>query len=113
MNGSQDNGGVNPVSESSFEREVIASSEPVLVDFWAPGCGPCRRLAPVLEELSARYRGKLSVAKVNVDENEALAVRYGVRSLPALMLFHRTERVDSLMGARTLEDLERFVGRWV
>ena len=104
---------VNHVSENSFDQEVIASAEPVLVDFWAPWCGPCKQIAPVLDQLASRYQGKLSVAKVNVDESAAVAARYGVRSIPSLMIFKQGKLVDSMVGARPLEDLERFVNPWV
>jgi thioredoxin 1 len=105
--------GVNHVSEQTFDQEVIGSESPVLVDFWAPWCGPCKQIGPVLEQLASRYRGRMSVAKVNVDENAGVASRYGVRSIPALMLFKQGKMVASLVGARPLEDLERFVDAWV
>ena len=113
MSGPEGKSVVNHVSENSFDQEVIAAAEPVLVDFWAPWCGPCRQIAPVLDELAFRYQGKLSVAKVNVDESVSIASRYGVRSIPVLMLFKQGKMVDSIVGARPLEDLERFVNPWV
>jgi len=113
MSGQEAKGLVNHVSENSFDQEVIASADPVLVDFWAPWCGPCKQIAPVLDELASQYQGKLTVAKVNVDENAAVASRFGVRSIPVLMLFKEGKMVDSLVGARPLEDLERFVNQWV
>jgi len=104
---------VNHVSEDRFDQEVISSSKPVLVDFWAPWCGPCRQIAPVLDQLADRYQDKISVAKVNVDESATVASRYGVRSIPMLMIFKGGKMVDSLVGARPLKDLERFVDSWV
>ena len=101
------------VSEKSFEQDVLQAAEPVLVDFWAPWCGPCQRVAPMLEELVSKYPGKLSIAKVNVDENAAIAAQYGVRSIPSLMIFKEGKMVDSVIGAIPLEELERFVSRWV
>lgn len=101
------------VSEKSFEQDVLQAAEPVLVDFWAPWCGPCKRVAPMLEELASKYPGKLSIAKVNVDENAAIAAQYGIRSIPSLMIFKEGKMVDSVIGAVPLEELERFVGKWV
>ena len=101
------------VSETSFEKDVLQAAEPVLVDFWAPWCGPCKQIAPMLHELGSKYQGKLAVAKVNVDENASVAAEFGVRSIPSLMIFKEGKMVDSLIGAVPLEELERFVGRWV
>ena len=101
------------VSETSFEKDVLQAAEPVLVDFWAPWCGPCKQIAPMLDELGSKYKGKLAVAKVNVDENASVAAEFGVRSIPSLMIFKEGKMVDSLIGAVPLEELERFVGRWV
>jgi thioredoxin 1 len=112
MNRPEENG-VNHVSDQTFDQEVIGSESPVLVDFWAPWCGPCKQIGPVLEQLASRYRDRMSVAKVNVDENAGVASRYGVRSIPALMLFKQGKMVASLVGARPLEELERFVDEWV
>ncbi|GMW07234.1 MAG: thioredoxin TrxA [Gammaproteobacteria bacterium] len=75
------------ITEDTFESEVIKSSTPVLVDFWAEWCGPCKMIAPVLDQVASEYAGKLRVAKVDVDSNQATAMRYGVRSIPTLMLF--------------------------
>ncbi len=113
MSGSENSGLVVHVSVDTFEQQVIESAEPVLVDFWAPWCGPCKKIAPVLEELADKFQGKLSVAKVNVDENADIAAQYGVRSIPSLMIFKEGKMVDSAVGAKPLEELERFVGRWV
>jgi len=86
------------VEESNFETEVITSSEPVLVDFYADWCGPCRAVAPVVEELSEEYAGRLKVAKLDVDQNEALSMRYGVQSIPTLILFANGQETERIVG---------------
>lgn len=86
------------VSDSSFESEVIKSSTPVLVDFWAPWCGPCRSIAPVIEELAGDYEGRLKIVKVNVDNNKEAAMRYNVRGIPNLILFKNGELVEQIVG---------------
>ena len=87
------------VFDNDFEEKVIKSEQPVLVDFWAPWCAPCRNIAPTLEELSKEYEGKVSIVKMNVDENANTPVNYGVRSIPYVALFKGGELVDSLVGA--------------
>lgn len=86
-------------SDSTFEQEVLKSDTPVLVDFWAPWCGPCKSIAPVVEELAQEYQGKLKVVKINVDNNKDAALRYNVRGIPNLMLFHNGELQEQLLGA--------------
>lgn len=86
-------------TDSNFDTEVLKSDLPVLVDFWAPWCGPCRMVGPIVEQLATELQGKLKVVKVNTDENQAIAVRYGIRSIPTLGIFKDGKVVDSVIGA--------------
>ena len=86
------------VSDADFGEEVLSSKEPVLVDFWAEWCGPCRAIAPVLEELSTELEGKVKIVKLNVDENPSTTVKYGVRSIPTMILFKNGEATDMKIG---------------
>ncbi|NCJ07296.1 thioredoxin [Synechococcales cyanobacterium C] len=87
------------VTDATFKEEVIDSDVPVLVDFWAPWCGPCRMVAPVVEEISDQYEGQIKVVKINTDENPNVASQYGIRSIPTLMIFKGGQRVDMVVGA--------------
>ena len=90
---------VQEVSDQSFENEVINSDTPVLIDFWAPWCAPCRAIAPVVDELAREYEGQLKVVKMNVDDNPLTPSRYGVRSIPNLMIFKNGQVKDQIVGA--------------
>ncbi len=87
------------LTNSNFQSEVIESSIPVLVDFWATWCGPCRMIAPVIEELASEYDGKLKVGKVDVDNYQQLAMQYGIRSIPTLLIFKNGTVVEQIIGA--------------
>lgn len=87
------------VTDASFKQEVLESELPVLVDFWAPWCGPCRMVAPVVDEISEQYQGQVKVVKINTDENPSVASQYGIRSIPTLMIFKGGQRVDMVVGA--------------
>jgi thioredoxin 1 len=102
------------VSDSTFKQEVLDSDLPVLVDFWAPWCGPCRMVGPVVEEIAGQYVGQVKVVKLNTDENPNIASQYGIRSIPTLMVFKDGQRVDMVVGAvpkATLANtLEKYIG---
>jgi len=97
------------LNDKNFNDEVINSQLPVLVDFWAGWCGPCKAVAPILEDISYQYSDKFRVAKVNVDENPDLASNYGIRSIPTLILFKDGKQIDSIMGALPKEAIINFV----
>ena len=98
------------VTESSFDQEVLASDKPVIVDFWAEWCGPCHAVAPVLDRIAEERNGELKVVKVNIDEEQGLAQRYGVASIPTMILFRDGEPAAAAIGAQPKAALERSLG---
>ena len=97
------------ISEGNFDAEVIKSTSPVLVDFWAPWCGPCRMLGPVVEEIALEYAGKLKVGKLNTDENLSIATQFQISSIPTIMIFKGGKVVEKIVGFKSKNDLKKVV----
>ncbi|MCL4353821.1 thioredoxin [Patescibacteria group bacterium] len=95
------------ITDSSFDQEVLQSKLPVLVDFWAPWCGPCRMVSPIVEELAKEYQDKLKVGKLNVDENSQTASRYAVMSIPSLIIFRDGKPIKTMVGAQSKENFKK------
>lgn len=100
---------IKHVTDASFGAEVLQSDKPVLVDYWAEWCGPCKMIAPMLDELSKTYEGRLQIAKLNVDENREMPAQYGIRGIPTLQLWKNGELVRSLVGAKPKAELAAFL----
>ena len=99
------------LTEENFASEVLEADMPVMIDFWAPWCGPCRMVAPVIESLADKYEGKIKVAKVNLDEHPALASQYGVRSIPAIFIFNNGEVAERAVGVQPEDTLSAMIDR--
>jgi thioredoxin len=104
---------MDEVTDASFEQEVLRSDVPVVVDFWAPWCGPCRAVDPIFEDLAREHAGRVRFVKVNIDENFVTASRYSVLSIPMAILFEGGEAQEAVIGARPRSHFERAWGRWL
>ena len=101
--------GIVELNDAIFDSEVLKSESPVLVDFWAPWCGPCRILAPVVEEIANSYTGRIKVGKLNVDDNQETTMQYSIRSIPTLILFKNGKALDQIIGAVPKSEIEKMV----
>jgi thioredoxin 1 len=99
------------LTQENFETEVLKSSRPILVDFWAEWCGPCKMIAPILDELATEYDGKVLIGKVNIDEHQSLAAQYGVRAIPTLLIFKQGQVAEQIVGLKSKRDLKASLDR--
>jgi thioredoxin 1 len=102
---------ISAFTQDNFEKEVLQSTTPVLVDFWAEWCGPCKMIAPLLDELADEYDGKVKIGKVNIDEQQALATQYGIRAIPTLLLINKGQVAEQMVGAKSKRDLKASLDR--
>ena len=102
---------ITNLTDANFEEEVINSDQPVLVDYWAEWCGPCKALTPVLEEVAPEFVGKVKIAKMNIDENPSTPVKYGIRSIPTLMIFKNGSVEDTKLGSMSKAELSDFINQ--
>ena len=101
--------GISHVTDATFDPEVLKSETPVLVDYWAEWCGPCKSIAPILDEVAREYNGRLKIAKINVDENQSVPAKFGIRGIPTLMLFKNGELAATKVGALSKAQLTAFI----
>ena len=104
---------IKHLSDASFEADVLKAGTPVLVDYWAEWCGPCKMIAPILDEVAGAYQGKLTIAKMNVDENREIPAKFGIRGIPTLMLFKNGELAATKVGAMSKAQLTAFIDQHV
>jgi thioredoxin 1 len=102
---------ISALTQENFEKEVIQATTPVLVDFWAEWCGPCKMIAPLLDELADEYQGKVKIGKVNIDDQQALATKYGIRAIPTLLLINNGQVAEQMVGAKSKRDLKASLDR--
>ena len=104
---------IKHTTDATFETDVLKSSHPVLVDYWAEWCGPCKMIAPILDEVATAYEGKLQIAKMNVDENRDIPAKFGIRGIPTLMIFKNGELAATKVGAMTKSQLTAFIDQQI
>jgi len=102
---------ISALTQDNFEKEVLQSATPVLVDFWAEWCGPCKMIAPLLDELADEYQGKVKIGKVNIDEQQELATKYGIRAIPTLLVINKGQVAEQMVGAKSKRDLKASLDR--
>ncbi len=104
---------VGVVQKVNFENEVLKSDKPVLVDFWAAWCGPCKMVSPIIDQLAEQYAGKVKVVKLNVDENPEIAGQYNIMSIPSVYLFNNGKHVDGIVGAKSKQSFEEIINKYI